>query len=299
MGRELKRVPLDFGWPINVIWGGYLNPFSTQSTKCPDCDGTGSSPESKLLSDQWYGKAPFRPEDRGSVPLTPDTPAVRAFAERNVNHAGHFYGTGDDAIRREARRLADMWNTQWCHHLNELDVAALLKEERLHDLTHTWKQGEGWKPKIPKHVPTPEEVNTWALSGFGHDSINSWICVRAECKRLGFNQACGRCDGEAVLWPSKAIKRQCERWKAAEPPAGEGFQLWETVSEGSPISPVFDTPERLADWLVAHPWGNLDKGTTRGQWLAFIKGPGWAPSMISDGSGVHSGVQAVAAMEAK
>ena len=33
------------------------------------------------------------------------------------------------------------------------------------------------------------------------------------------------------------------------PPTGVGYQMWEFTSEGSPISPVFDTPEGLARWL--------------------------------------------------
>ena len=32
------------------------------------------------------------------------------------------------------------------------------------------------------------------------------------------------------------------------PPLGDGYQLWETTSEGSPISPVFKTIEELAKW---------------------------------------------------
>ncbi len=38
------------------------------------------------------------------------------------------------------------------------------------------------------------------------------------------------------------------RWQPTEPPTGEGYQLWETVSEGSPISPVFASTEALAAW---------------------------------------------------
>lgn len=34
MGRELKRVPLDFNWPFNKIWQGYINPHYKF---CPDC----------------------------------------------------------------------------------------------------------------------------------------------------------------------------------------------------------------------------------------------------------------------
>lgn len=40
-----------------------------------------------------------------------------------------------------------------------------------------------------------------------------------------------------------------------DPPKGEGFQLWETITEGSPLSPVFDTPEELTKWLA----DNLDE----------------------------------------
>lgn len=32
------------------------------------------------------------------------------------------------------------------------------------------------------------------------------------------------------------------------PPVGEGYQLWETTSEGSPISPVFATIDELCEW---------------------------------------------------
>lgn len=33
-----------------------------------------------------------------------------------------------------------------------------------------------------------------------------------------------------------------------DPPMGDGYQLWETTTEGSPISPVFVTLEELAEW---------------------------------------------------
>ena len=35
-----------------------------------------------------------------------------------------------------------------------------------------------------------------------------------------------------------------------ELPKGNGFQLWETTTEGSPVSPVFDTIGELADWCA-------------------------------------------------
>ena len=135
----------------------------------------------------------------------------------------------------------------------------------------------------------------------GHDSINCWTFVRAEAKRLGYSEKCKRCAGEGLIWPSEAIKKQHKDWKQTEPPTGEAYQLWQTTSEGSPISPPFATPEELADWLCVpgHGWWDNDKDTTRDQWLAFIRGPGWAPFMVAHDGVLETGVQAVSALTPK
>jgi len=52
MSRELKRVPLDFDWPQNIIWKGYLNPY--QPTPCKLCKESGYNSKTKKLSDDWY-----------------------------------------------------------------------------------------------------------------------------------------------------------------------------------------------------------------------------------------------------
>lgn len=293
MGREIKRVPLDFNWPKDIVWGGYLNPFYKQATKCPHCGGSGSTAAYKALENRWYGYEPFKPEDRGSRPWAPNDAPIRRLAERNM---GRNRNHCDAAIRHEMERLCEHFNSHWCHHLNADDVAALLKEGRLHDMTHEWTQEKGWQPKNPPVMPTPQQVNEWSLLGFGHDSCNCWIVCKAEAERLGIETACQHCDGDGTIWPTPEVKAQCEAWQRSEPPAGDGYQLWETVSEGSPISPVFSTPEELADWLVESPdykWERNDSGTSREQWLRFITGPGWAPSMIACGGQVLTGVQAI------
>lgn len=299
MGREIKRVPMNFDWPIDKVWGGFKNPFSAQSIECPDCKGSGSSPKARYLKDQWYGNAPFKPEDRGSVSWKPTDAPVRRFAASNVIHSPAFYGTGEVAIQREAERLCEFFNASWSHHLNADDVKALVKAGRLQDFTHTWTKEDGWKPKEPKVIPTPREVNEWSLVGFGHDSINQWVCVEAECKRLGYKQSCERCNGDGSLWPSAKIKKAYNKWRGTNPPKGKGWQLWETVSEGSPISPVFKTPEELARWLTDSPdytWRRNDARTTYEQWIALIK-KGWCPSFIGTCKGIVTGVQAVSKME--
>lgn len=293
MGTELKKVSLDFDWPLNKVWGGFKNPFYTQSIECPDCKGNGSSPEYQHLHDLWYGNAPFKPEDRGSKPFLPTDELVWRFAKRNVSNAPAYYGIGETAIMREAQRLCDLFNSEWMYHLNQQDVDALLKGDRLWDFTHIWTQGKGWEPKDPPYVPTPEEVNKWSISGFGHDSSNAWIVISAECDRLGYEKSCKHCDGEGCLWPTREIKQMAEDWTSIEPPTGEGYQIWETVSEGSPISPVFEKPEDLAEWMANHPWNTCDKDTTKKQWLKFILGPGWAPSFIGCDKGLITGVKAI------
>ena len=46
-----------------------------------------------------------------------------------------------------------------------------------------------------------------------------------------------------------------------EVPEGEGYQLWETTSEGSPVSPVFKTLDELCAWCE-------DNATTFGSYKA-------------------------------
>ncbi len=55
-----------------------------------------------------------------------------------------------------------------------------------------------------------------------------------------------------------------------EPPKGIGFQIWETKKHGGPISPVFRTPQELADYMTSQSV-NPDKNTTYAAWLFFIQ----------------------------
>lgn len=297
MGREVKRVPLDFDAPLEEVWQGYLMPDELTLPQCPECGGQGDSPRARELMAYWYGKIPFRPGYNGSTPLTPQTPAVRAFAERNVSHAPGFYGNTEADIVREATRLADLWNGQWSHHLNADDVAALVEEGRLWSLTKTWTKADGWQPKDPPVMPTPKQVNEWSISGgFGHDAINAWIVIKARCTREGVPDTCSRCGGNGEVGTEQQ-RAAHEAWTATEPPEGEGWQLWETVSEGSPISPVFDSPEGLAHWMtrnnctVSGPMPDLESA------LRFVRA-GWAPTIFgSAATGVIDGTQWVGSQE--
>lgn len=291
MGRQLRRVALDFNWPQDTVWKGFINPHYDKQHDCEACNHSGYSPQAYHLYQQWYGYVHFNPESRGSRPWTPEDAPVKAFAERNVGRSPNFYGSSDAAIEREALRLSNHFNRSMSHHLNQEDVDALVEAGRLVDFTHTWTRGEGWKPKIPAYHPTAAEVNAWSLQGMGHDSINQGVVVRAACVRAGHPVDCEHCAGEGVIWDSPEAKQLAETWEEEQPPSGPGYQLWETVTEGSPISPVFERPEDLARWLVHNPAG-IDEGTTFEQWMAFICGDGWAPSLVMGDGQVMSGVVA-------
>lgn len=88
------------------------------------------------------------------------------------------------------------------------------------------------------------------------------------------------------------------------------FQLWENVSEGTPVSPPFETKEELAQYLAENgdEWdqnrstdpsacevfgmklGQPGWGIERAR--RFVNGPGWAPSMIVTGGKVYEGTDA-------
>lgn len=254
MSREVRRVPLDFDTPIGETWAGYRMPEELHLEPCSACEGSGYSDAARHFGDLWYGQAPFAPEDNGQTPISEDDLFVVVFAERNVADAPRYYGTGPDVVEREARRLAAHWNSSWSHHLNQDDVDALLAENRLRDLTHT-RTADGWVEKA--EPPTPAEVNRWSLAGFGHDGINRSIVIQARCIREGVPLLCAACHGESDVEAYPGQRAAAEEWEAPKPPTGPGWQMWQTVSEGGPVSPVYDTPEGLATWMRGERWGHL------------------------------------------
>jgi hypothetical protein len=152
MGREIKRVPVGFDWPLGKVWWGYL----LDSVQCKTCNGTGKT----------------------SIPV------LKGF---------------------------QLTNGEW----------------------HTYE-----------------------------------------------SEFCPVCGGEGMAFP------------VVEVPDGPGYQLWETTSEGSPISPAKGTPEELARWLSdnrASAFAGMTQ--TFEQWLAFIVGSGHAVSAVFNGSELVSGVE--------
>ena len=298
MGRQLKRVPLDFKWPLNKVWEGFDNKLYDRCRTCGTCGGLGLSPWAKKLHDQWYGNAPFRPEDIGLQPLEHSHPEIMKFARRQVERSPGYYGHGEEAVVREAHRLASIHNARRGNFLTqpEIDIIAAADGFRS-DYTKVFDENG---QVVDRTEPlTPEIVTSIAVSSSFADIGYAPLLPEME-KELG-SCRCSACDGEGSVWESEEARLAAEEWEPTEPPEGEGWQLWETVSEGSPVSPVFATAEELADWLASPESSEADgvnRGTSRSQWLAFLHGPGWAPSMIVSAGRVMGGVEAVVADQA-
>lgn len=211
MGRDLKRVPLNFDWPIGQVWKGFINPWQDYMHNCLFCDGSGLNAESRQISEDWYdfGETGRRWYDK----LTQDEVDVLARAGRLrvfIGYPVHY----DEEIK-------------------------------------SWMKWEGDKkvPATPPTIPSAEEVNRAARKGLIHDVINREICIRTRAKRLGVYGLCEHCNGAGV-WQSDEYREKYEAWEPEEPPQGDGWQVWENVSEGSPVSPVFATEYELQDWLI-------------------------------------------------
>lgn len=99
---------------------------------------------------------------------------------------------------------------------------------------------------------------------------------------------------------------------ARQPPKGDGWQLWQTVS-GGPISPVFADPDDLIAWMSepvpekdrkpwqpeAYPPMPWDRGWRRETAEKFVKGAGWMPSMMAVGGRVLTTAEMIDATETK
>lgn len=69
------------------------------------------------------------------------------------------------------------------------------------------------------------------------------------------------------------------------------LQMYESTTEGTPISPVMATAEELADWLASNGASAFAfEVATYEQWLSMIRGEGYAPTFVQEGGEFESGV---------
>jgi hypothetical protein len=229
MGREVKRVPVDFDHPINEIWTGYLMPDELRLPSCADCDGRGTT-----VAAEWVGSI-----------------------------ADLLLMLDEDLNAQQRGRPIHPWLAEVPHRPDGRPSADIAEF------------GTGLAGR--------------EASFMGHDAIDRWRATAALIKAAGLPETWGQCatcsgHGEVGTDEQRAAH---EAWSSTEPPTGDGWQLWETVSEGSPISPPMPTAEALAEWM------GVNDCTVNGPMhypaaLRFVKA-GWAPSFVGSPAGIQSG----------
>lgn len=245
MGREVKRVALDFEWPMKKTWKGYIdNPFADKTCTNPQC----SQGQTAL---GWYIQSLCYA-------------LFKAAADQHHGNDIHPW-------TREIAPAADKMAFPGGKHPEGLDefVAGLCDEKV-----------EGF---------FPSGLLSGSARGSNYDLMRN-LFEKAGLKDIHY---CKVCDGTGM---QPEFNEQFEAWEDTEPPAGEGWQMWETTSEGSPMSPVFETPEKLARWLSdtrASSFGAM--GGTYDQWLAMIN-QGSSIGAVITGGRIMSGVEAVSEM---
>lgn len=151
---------------------------------------------------------------------------------------------------------------------------------------------------VPKNWEHPKNERGTLISLYGSDyesSAADWDKERAEW--------------DAGKYPDyiheNSKKLSYSEWSGGRPiqedymPAfkdGEATHcmMYETCSEGTPISPAFETLEELAQWLFDNEASAFGSQTASYEaWLSMAK-KGWAPSaVLSSGKGLQSGVEAM------
>lgn len=246
MGREIRRVPLDFAWPLNKVWEGFVNPHG--------------------------GPCPAEAHGECFCGVTAGRRYVSAIAQI-------LSVAGGDAASGPRK------NGIWPHpYIAELPMAPSYKHRAV--------------------GPSADlAVLTTALAGrepsfMGHDACDRWSIEKRIIETAGLDPEtwgiCPVCEGNG---DDPAQRASVEAWTETPPPSGDAWQLWETTSEGSPISPPMPTPEELARWLADNGASSFGSNTESYEtWLAFIHGPGWAPSAVSSGGLMVSGVAGLSAL---
>ena len=136
------------------------------------------------------------------------------------------------------------------------------------------------------HLPVGKDMAelTSGLAGrspdglFGHDSSDGWKATDKIIHAAGLDPEtwgiCPRCKGKGIE-PDKLT--DYEAWQPTEPPEGDGYQLWEDCSEGSPVSPVFQTLDELCEWCETGATTFGSSRATKEEWK----------QMLSDGFVFH------------
>jgi hypothetical protein len=222
MGREVRRVDREQvqGHPLGTVWHGLKTPAHLEPVNCKACLQTGLNPASLLLEKSFYDSDGCGSRWRYDHGVAPD---------------------GSPTDKGPWRILGT--TLRWCNKITQEEVNHLAAEKRLMDYTHTWTQEDGWQVREDGYIPSAEEINLRedTRGTRSHDAINRGILVEFRARKMGIYGLCEHCHGYGEVWKDEATKLAFDAWEPTFPREGNDWQLWETVSDGSPVTPAFET----------------------------------------------------------
>lgn len=276
MGREIKRVPAGFNWPIGKVWEGFLNPHYKS---CPNKECCHGYRPSYIVVEGVIALLLTAAEGLRRRPDADGNRHLHPYFEGFLHLDNVENGKSDDKdeFLRHLREQVMGRNTRIVFNDEEMlriPIALLAKKDkkRAEMRLNDFKNGGGFP--------------------LGFDAIDRWECTEAFLKWLGIKKKdllCPTCMGESM---DPAVKQVYEAWKETPIPEGDWWQVWETVSEGSPVTPAFPTAEALIDHLclVGDDWSK-GKPYSRDAAENFVKNTGWVPSLMVGPGGVKSGIE--------
>lgn len=129
-----------------------------------------------------------------------------------------------------------------------------------------------------RRVTEWDTENAKWLEGFRSDYSGGWKPIEEKYQGMSYSEWAGSRPIQSDYMPD---------WPDAEK---THLMMYETCTEGTPISPAFTTAEELAQWLADNGTSAFGRMTaTYEQWLGTI-GVGSTFSALFDGQEVKSGV---------
>lgn len=246
MGRLCKRVPLDFSWPMKTLWIGYVNPYN--SVDCPYCEN-GYSAKAQAIREEVY------PHLKGDYCRVPNP-----YRE-------------DMCYNPHSKE----------HNMTQDEVDYFMSKQHKVEMDQVNRVMASQFPDAEKI--TPEIFSKLSLIIFDLTyALDRWM-IEYHSEKEGWDSSCPHCHGEGRLFLNDEIKRLHEEFTWVEPPTGEGYQMWEDTSEGSPITPVFRTAEELAEYCEREGVSWFGSSTaSKEAWLRVINDS--APATLEVAPGV-------------
>lgn len=256
MGREVKRVALDFEWPIDKLWRGYVLPDKLRGKRCPDCEqgqthlGWWLDGFAHLIA-MLAADVHDRRNGRDMHPWLAEFSRAHGHFEYLIDGTWtHTFEVdhGQSVRRLPSRHVVDRPGDEALEFFHGIIAKDFELKRTKGDPTGEYPYDEWY---AEDKVPSVESV----AAGMGHSSSGNGVgnlrhaifAVLEDASGKSF--VCPTCSGEGVLEEYEGQNAERDAWYEApneEPPSGEGWQLWTTTNEGAPLTPVFESAEALA-----------------------------------------------------